>query len=221
MNESIPVLIADALSLGTKRGWVFNGVDLVVPTGSLTAVAGPSGSGRTMLLLALAGRAKPSSGTLRVLDERGNAELRRSAVREAVAVARVTGAAELEPDLRVIDHRSEAGMLAGKPIDYEWAAGVLGLSVDGAAFVGELPADDATLLAVALAAAAKPSALVVDDVDAQVTQAQQARIWAALAELSGYGVSVIASTHSADIARRYGAAVCELGATEEGINAGV
>ncbi|HEY4458845.1 MAG TPA: ATP-binding cassette domain-containing protein, partial [Pseudonocardiaceae bacterium] len=59
-----PVVNARQLSLRTKRGWVFRDVDLDLAEGELLAVAGPAGSGRSMLLLTLAGRAKPSSGTL-------------------------------------------------------------------------------------------------------------------------------------------------------------
>lgn len=221
MGEPNPVLVAEGLSLGTKRGWVFHEVDLVVPSGSLTAVTGKAGSGRTMLLLALAGRAKPSGGQLYTWDEQGDAEYRRAELRKRVAVARITGAAELEPDLRVVDHRNEAKLLARESLDYDWAREVLGLEVDGADYVGELAADDATLLAVALAAAGKPPVVVVDDVDAGVTLAQQERIWAALAELTAYGVAVIASTHSARPADRFGATIRELGVTEEGVNASV
>jgi ABC-2 type transport system ATP-binding protein len=45
---------------------VFEGVDLSVPAGGLMVAHGPAGSGRTTLLLALAGRLRPSAGTVRV-----------------------------------------------------------------------------------------------------------------------------------------------------------
>ncbi|WP_432549126.1 ATP-binding cassette domain-containing protein, partial [Kineococcus arenarius] len=46
---------------------VLTGVDVDVPVGSMLVVRGRTGSGKTSLLLTLAGRMRPTSGTLRVL----------------------------------------------------------------------------------------------------------------------------------------------------------
>lgn len=210
MCESTPVLVAEALSLRTRRGWVFRDVELNIAPGSLTAITGPAGSGRTMLLLAMAGRAKPTAGTLWLRDEHGGHEDRRPQLRRRIGVARITGLADLEPDLRVVDHRREATLLAGESVEHEWAADALGLDVDGACYVADLATDDATLLAVALAAASRPPVLVVDDVDAHATQTEQQRIWSGLSGLADRGVAVIATAHSVQFARRRGATVCEL-----------
>ncbi len=59
---------AAGLGLRTRQGWVYRGVDLSLPAGSLAVIAGPAGSGRTMSPLTLAGRAKPSTDELRVGD---------------------------------------------------------------------------------------------------------------------------------------------------------
>jgi phospholipid/cholesterol/gamma-HCH transport system ATP-binding protein len=48
---------------------IFDGVDLAVRKGSITAVMGPSGTGKTTLLRLLTGQARASSGTVRVLDQ--------------------------------------------------------------------------------------------------------------------------------------------------------
>src|SRR3954469_7639256 len=162
------------LGLRTRQGWVFRDVDLSLPAGSVAAIAGPAGSGRSMLLLTLAGRARPTDGTLSVDDAD-----RRAAIRRRVAVARVTGAIEPDPDLLVADCRREAVLLS-PGADVTWAQELVGLSADGATPVGDLAADDAALLALALAAASRPVALVLDDVDRDATHAQQARVWAAL-----------------------------------------
>ncbi len=53
---------AENFGLKGPRGWVFRGVGLDAGPGSLIAVEGPSGSGRTCLLLALTGRMKPTEG---------------------------------------------------------------------------------------------------------------------------------------------------------------
>lgn len=51
-------------SFGAHR--VLDGVDLVVPSGSITAVLGPSGGGKTTLLRIIAGFERADSGTVRL-----------------------------------------------------------------------------------------------------------------------------------------------------------
>jgi ABC-2 type transport system ATP-binding protein len=193
---------ATGLGLRTRQGWVFRDVDLTVPEGSVAAIAGPAGSGRTMLLLTLAGRAKPSTGELRVADAVSRAD-----IRGQVSVARATGAVELDPDLTVGDSRREAGLLF-YGTDLDWAEKLAGLDLDGATLVGDLAPDDAALFAVALAAAARPAAVVLDDVDLHATPDQQRRIWAGIAAVAEAGITVVASTIDAGLAD--GALVYEL-----------
>jgi ABC-type multidrug transport system ATPase subunit len=185
---------ATGLGLRTRQGWVFRDVDLALPAGTVAALAGPSGSGRTMLLLTLAGRARPTAGTLRVDDAE-----RRADIRGRVAVARATGAVELDPDLTVGDCRREAGLLH-PGADTEWAEDLVGLSIDGTTLVGDLAPDDRALFAVALAAAGRPTALVLDDVDVHTTPDEQRRVWAALAAVADAGITAVASTVDAALA---------------------
>lgn len=193
-----PLIVADGLGLRTRRGWVYRDVDLALPDDSVTALAGPAGSGRSMLLLTIAGRARPGEGRLSVA---GSTDRRR--IRRAVAVARVTAAAELEPELRVADHVREATLL-NRTLDFRWAGERVGLDVDSGTLVADLATDDAVLLAVALALATRPTAIVVDDVDIAATPDQQTRIWRAL---RGTGVAVVASTVDGAPARAEGATV--------------
>jgi phospholipid/cholesterol/gamma-HCH transport system ATP-binding protein len=51
-------------SLGGKV--IFDGVDLDVPRGKITAIMGPSGTGKTTLLRHITGQLPPDSGTIRV-----------------------------------------------------------------------------------------------------------------------------------------------------------
>lgn len=197
-----PLLIADGLGL-RGRDWVFRDVSLTLPAGVVAAVAGPAGSGRSMLLLALSGRATPTAGRLTVA---GRAERHR--IRQLVAVARITGAVQLEPDLRVRDHVREARLLG--PGDHEWAADLVGLRADGYAHVADLPAVEATLLALALAAAGRPRALVLDDLDAGVRAADRDRLWRALHAVADAGIAVIVSVLDAASARAAGALLVEL-----------
>jgi phospholipid/cholesterol/gamma-HCH transport system ATP-binding protein len=54
-------------SAGARQ--IFDGLDLTVAQGRITAVMGPSGTGKTTLLRLLTGQAFPSSGSVRVLGQ--------------------------------------------------------------------------------------------------------------------------------------------------------
>jgi ABC-2 type transport system ATP-binding protein len=211
-QDPAPLLVrADGLGLRTRKGWVFRDVDLTLPAGSVTALAGQGGSGRSMLLLTLAGRARPTAGTLTVAGDGQRAHIRRS-----VAVARITAAVELEPELRVVDHVREAALLAHGDFDDRWARGLVGSAADSVALAGDLPADESVLLSVALALATRPRAVVVDDVDFRASAEQQARIWRAFRSVAEDGTAVVASTVDADIAAEAGATVVRVGESVDG-----
>lgn len=54
--------------LSFKRGdrWIFNQVDMDIPRGKVTAIMGPSGTGKTTLLRLIGGQLKPQAGTIEV-----------------------------------------------------------------------------------------------------------------------------------------------------------
>ncbi len=70
-THSVPP-VADALvsvrglqtALGGKL--IFDGVDLDIPRGAITAIMGPSGTGKTTLLRHITGQLRPDAGTIRV-----------------------------------------------------------------------------------------------------------------------------------------------------------
>ncbi len=170
------MLRAAGLGLRTKGGQVFDGLSLDLAAGSVAALCGPAGSGRSMALLALSGRAATTSGSLVV----GGATAL-PAIRRLVAVARIGGAVELEPDLTVGDLVRERRLFGARgeapPLDQR-------------AVVGDLPALDALLLAVALAAMEEPAVIVVDDVDLGLDDADRAAAWGSLL---ASGLTVVAT----------------------------
>jgi ABC-2 type transport system ATP-binding protein len=205
VDSSLPLLRASGLGLRGGRGWVFRDVNLAVPDAGLAAIAGPSGSGRSMLLLTLAGRARPSTGTVSLAGQTSVPALRR-----AVAIARITGAAELEPDLRVRDHLTELRALLGNGIDFAAARETVGLTAAPEERVAELDTVQHTLLSLALAMATKPTIIVLDDLDRHATPEDAGAIWAALDNLTGAGIAVIASCVHPQPAAMLGATVVHL-----------
>jgi ABC-type multidrug transport system ATPase subunit len=71
-----PVITANGLGVDGEHGPLFSGIDLALTPG-FHAIQMPGGPGQTTLLLALAGRFKPTHGTLTVLGETTPRAIRR------------------------------------------------------------------------------------------------------------------------------------------------
>lgn len=205
---------AEGLGLKGPRGWAFRGVDLAAEPGALIAVEGPSGSGRTSLLLALTGRMKATEGTATVGGARLPKEL--AAVRRFSAPANVAGVTDLDPALTVGEHLRERTLLqrrfgdsvrallrpraertaeARLRIDTALAAAGLDLQAlpKGArTAVRDLERLEALRLSIALALIGRPRLLAVDDLDLKLSDAERAEAWALLRSLAGAGTTVVA-----------------------------
>ncbi|WP_062647451.1 ABC transporter ATP-binding protein [Streptomyces maremycinicus] len=205
---------ADGFGLRGPRGWAFRGVGVDAEPGSLIAVEGPSGSGRTSLLLALTGRMKATEGTATV----GGARLPKhlSAVRRVAALAHVAGVTDLEPALTVGEHLRERALLErrfGGPVrellrSRASRAAEVGLRIDTAlaaagldrealpkgsrTAVRDLERLEALRLSVALALIGRPRLLAVDDIDLKLTEAEREEVWALLRSLAAAGTTVLA-----------------------------
>ncbi|MEU3369722.1 ATP-binding cassette domain-containing protein [Streptomyces sp. NPDC006660] len=205
---------AEGFGLKGPRGWAFRGVSVDAAPGSLVAVTGPSGSGRTCLLLALTGRMKPAEGWARV-DEH---QLPRAmaAVRRISALAQVPGVSELDPALTVAEHLRERVMLKRRydgsvrallrsPARRRAEAKALidqalaGAGLDLAALpkrertaVRDLERLEALRLTVALALIQRPRLLAVDDTDMKLADGERTAAWALLRSLADAGTTVLA-----------------------------
>ncbi|MFE1031147.1 ATP-binding cassette domain-containing protein [Streptomyces sp. NPDC058807] len=209
-------LAVEARDFGLRgpRGWVFRGVRVDAGPGSLIAVEGPSGSGRTCLLLALTGRMRPTDGTAVV----GGLRLPRqmSALRRTSALAHVPGVTDLEPALTVAEHLRERALLqrrfgdsvrallrpraerAAKARDLTDAAlAAAGLDLEtlpkgSRTAVRDLERTEALRLSIALALIGRPRLLGVDDTDLKLSAAERGEVWSLLASIAASGTTVVA-----------------------------
>jgi ABC-type multidrug transport system ATPase subunit len=196
------------------RGWAFRGVRLDAPPGALVAIEGPSGSGRTCLLLALTGRMRPSEGRAEV----GGLRLPRqmAAVRRISALGPVPGVSELDPAFTVGEHlrerallqrrydgslrallrpRAERAAAARNRIEAALEAAGLDPSTLPKAertSVRDLERLEALRLSVALALIGRPPLLAVDDTDLKLSDAERAEAWELLRSVADGGTTVLA-----------------------------
>ncbi|WP_371672075.1 ATP-binding cassette domain-containing protein [Streptomyces sp. NBC_00289] len=196
------------------RGWAFRDVRVDAEPGSLLAVEGPSGSGRTCLLLALTGRMKPTQGVAVV----GEFKLPRqmTALRRVSAVANVAGVTDLDPALTVGEHLEERALLqrrfdgplrgllrprserlAAARLRVDTALSAAGLDREALpkgfrTAVRDLERLEALRLSVALALIGRPGLLGVDDADMKLSAAEREEVWALLRSLTEAGTTVVA-----------------------------
>jgi ABC-type multidrug transport system ATPase subunit len=175
------------------KGRVFEGVSARVEPGELAVVVGASGSGRTSLLLALSGRMRLVAGQVDVSGFLLPEDAKE--VRQLVVPARVRPGFELESRHRIREVVSERRMISRvskrEVVD---AFALLGIDPEPRARISELHPLDHLLLAIALAAAEGPAAMLVDDVDAGLTPASRTQAWAALRTVAATGTTVLASS---------------------------
>ncbi|MFF5972560.1 ATP-binding cassette domain-containing protein [Streptomyces sp. NPDC012769] len=207
-------VVAEGFGLKGPRGWAFRGVDLEAAPGTLVAIEGPSGSGRTCLLLALAGRMKAHEGHAEVAGLRLPRKM--AAVRRISALGPVPGVSDLDPALTVAEHLRERALLqrrfdgslkallrppseraAAARARIDEALTAAGLDVDALpkgerTAVRDLERLEALRLSLALALIGRPRLLALDDADLKLSDADRAEAWALLRSVAAAGTTVLA-----------------------------
>ncbi len=171
--EGEPYISAKDLELKTLAGCAYRGVNVDVHKGEVVAVRGRNGSGKTALLLTLAGRMKPTGGTLRV----GGFDLprQRANVQRRVGLGLFAGLNDLQESLTVAYAAGAEFELHGRKPRREAVLGYLrewGLSDVASVRVKDLTSEKLAQLGVALAFAGEPDAVVVDDIEDELTMSQ-------------------------------------------------
>jgi ABC-type multidrug transport system ATPase subunit len=196
-----PLVVADGLAATGPRGGVFGPITVRLSPGEVLAVAGPGGSGRTALLLALAGRLRGTAGHLEVDGHALGTEA--AAIRDLVAVARAGDVVDLDDLWTVGDAIADRAVLLARrrpvagALENVVRARLSAAGIDDLATSTPLHALTPlgrTLLDLALAAAEGRPVVVLDDVDRGLVPGDERRVWAALRALAGEGRVVLAAT---------------------------
>jgi putative ABC transport system ATP-binding protein len=197
------------LTLASAAGPVdiLRGISLTIMAGETVALLGPSGSGKSSLLMVLAGLERPSAGRvelaghdLAMLDEDGLARLRRH------HVGIVFQSFHLIPTMNALENVAIPLELAGDRNALAVAGAALervGLGHRLAHYPGQLSGGEQQRVAIARAFAAGPQLLLADEptgnLDGETGRAVMDRLFAEHARL---GTALLLITHDAELAAR-------------------
>ncbi|TKV58476.1 ATP-binding cassette domain-containing protein [Nakamurella flava] len=195
--EPTPALVAKDLSLVTGDGVIFRAIDLVVQPGTVAAIVGPSGTGRSCLLLSLTGRMAHSAGVLTVAGHDATEGL--DHLRSLTGVARISHRIGPEPSLTVAESVDERCLLEDVPLAegrqrFVEVCQTLELDVAPSTLVRDIGGVDGTKLAVALAAVRVSAVLVLDDLDGGVSGQDEFDLLHALMALAATGPAIVVTT---------------------------
>lgn len=179
------------LRVSGPSGTAFGPLYLDFSPGVINVVQGPAGSGRTSLLLTLAGRFRPISGSLDVLGRRAPA-----AIREVAAIAGFDGIDELDDNVIVRDVITE--QIAWEKPWYKFVRRAdpsqlerMCRPVFGSlplpplhAHLDELTELDRLLLKISLVWTSGPAVLLVDDIEQVRAHTERAELLSRLADLA-------------------------------------
>lgn len=191
------LILVERLGLATKAGPVFADLTFTVPRHRLSVVVGPSGSGRSALLLAVCGRMRGLTGTVR-LGQHAQ-QTRPQVLRKLTAIARLASIVEPEGQLTVGESMVERALIDGvQASDADAAVAeaeqLFGTTFERQVLIDQLPAYERSLLCVALAMV-KPSELIVlDDADHSLALVEQQQLMVALTRVCSTGRTVVTST---------------------------
>jgi len=192
-----------ATATGTVRA--LKGVDAAFPAGRVTAVVGPSGSGKSSLLRVLACVDRPTAGSVRVggvdvadLGARGRRRVRRELVGSVFQqpadnlLPYLTAREQLELAARL---RGQAGRRGAGEAERLLAA--LGLEHRADHRPEQLSGGEQQRLAFAAAVIGGPALVVADEPTAELDSEAGERLMRAVLGLRDQGTSLVVSSHDA------------------------
>ncbi|MBC2682531.1 ATP-binding cassette domain-containing protein [Corynebacterium sp. 4HC-13] len=208
-SDCADIISARDLQLKTKQGIVFSDVDLAIKEGSTHALVGPQGSGRTSLLLVLAGRMQYSGGELIVDGNRIKPGRSARIFGKLRAVQRISAIAGFR-DIDDLDISTGVGEIVNERLGLispllhraeTWNAPriqtIRALTiprVDPQTWVRNLSAYEEFAMRITLALLDDPRILLVDNVDQLSNPEDQREAWEMLGRIQESGVTVVAST---------------------------
>ncbi|MGH9119730.1 MAG: ATP-binding cassette domain-containing protein, partial [Acidimicrobiales bacterium] len=199
---------SSAIVVGTLAGFgaayaAVDGIDVEFPDGRVTAIAGPSGSGKSSLLRILAGLQAPTSGTVEIggrLISRMGARRARRVRRRLIGYVFQRPSDNLLPYLSSREQIEFAARIRGAGAgEADGLLETLGIAHRADAMPGELSGGEQARLALAAAVVGRPAVVLADEPTAQLDDRSETQVVAALRSLTDQGVAVVVATHDAAV----------------------
>jgi ABC-2 type transport system ATP-binding protein len=189
---SDPIIRIDGLTVRYGRKTAVNGVTFNVPRGSVYALLGRNGAGKSSLVRCLLGQQKPAAGAVEIFGE--DVWRNRAALMERVGV--VSEEADAPPEMSVAAlARFCARLHSG------WDQGLVDgrlqrFGIPQSARFGDLSKGQKKEVALALATATSPELLILDDPTLGLdVVARKALFEEVIGELADRGITVLVTTH--------------------------
>ena len=190
-----------------------DGLDLVVPTGSIYGFLGPNGCGKSTTIRMLTGLLSPTTGEVEVLG----LEVPREAEKLRLRIGYMTQKFSLYEDLTVKENLQFIGQIFGmstrplaKRIDEQLST--YGLNRLARQRAGSMSGGQKQRLGLAAATMHQPSLLFLDEPTSAVDPENRRDFWEQLFDLSDQGTTILVTSHYMDEAERcHGLAIMESG----------
>jgi branched-chain amino acid transport system permease protein len=179
-----------------------DGVDLSVASGTVHALIGPNGSGKTTTLNVLNGLYKPTAGSM-LLDGEDVTEIKPHE-RAARGMGRTFQNIRLFPSLSVLENVMVGAQRANNPIEPGTAAlreralsalDFVGMAERAHLIVRNLPYGHQRLVEIARALAGHPKLLLLDEPAAGLNQTEKQALVELLKRLRGHGLTIFLIDH--------------------------
>jgi ABC-2 type transport system ATP-binding protein len=205
-----PLVRVEGVGLDLRGRRVLEAVDLDLGSGETLALLGPNGAGKSSLMRLVAGRLRPSAGSVRIA---GADPCREGRARRAIGW--VPQEIALYPRLTVAENLGVFGQLAGVPRRDRKAAVEAALALadlDSVARrpVGALSGGYRRRVNIAASLMNRPKLVLLDEPTSGVDLAARAAIHAVLDRLKAAGTAVLIATHDFGEAERLASRVAFL-----------
>jgi ABC-2 type transport system ATP-binding protein len=185
------VRIAD-LTVRYGRKTAVEGATLTVPRGTVYALLGRNGAGKSSLVRCLVGQQKPAAGAIQLFGE--DAWKRRNALMERVGV--VSEEADAPPEMRVAELARFGASLYKRWDNAAVDDRLRRFGISPKAKYGDLSKGQKKQVSLALALAPAPDLVILDDPTLGLdVVARKALFEEVIAELADRGITVLLTTH--------------------------